>query len=600
MSKLLHGIAFSDLPKKSNGLTNLQSYILQKILPPEQNAETFLHGKLEDLPSPFLLPMMEEAVESMAKFIREKKHILLYGDRDTDGVSSTSLLAIFLRKKHESRGGQLTVQTSSANDDYGLCEKAVSFIRSKKPDLLITLDFGSTNYDEINTLAQEGMKVIVLDHHVVPERIPNCFLVNPKREDSEYPESKICTSVIAMKLILAYEIMRIVKKGLPPADKSPLGLKVNYQKLDLHSFFRENPTLLQIQKDLLDLSSIGTITDMMPLQGENRIIVRNGLETLIRLNNETREERKGLTNLITGLKLNSNKITSKDLGWSIGPVLNAAGRMGRTEVSLELLLETDSTKAGSCAQKLIGINEERKERTKRNIDRVDRYFLRKPERSSKKIIFCYEPDMEPGVSGIVATRLVQKYKKPTVFVTPDHGNARGSVRSYQKENVITLLTMLSDLFHHFGGHPEAGGFSIELHRIPELEKRLPEVAEKWLSEAPREEEKLESLVSFQGKELNEKVFRELSLFEPFGQGNPQPTLSIKQARILSYRPMSGGIHGKFSILGVSSRIKGVIWNRGKEFEALLSLKAEIDLWGQLEENYFNGSTTIQFSVQDFV
>lgn len=598
MPDFVHGIQFKDLPTGNGKLTPLQSFLIHRMLGAE-SYDNYLQATLADLPSPFLLPDLEETIDTLKLYIQQKKHILLYGDRDTDGVSSTSQMAIFLREQHEKNGGKLTIKTSSANDDYGLCDKALSFIRKNKPDLLITLDFGSTNYDEINSLANSGMKIIVVDHHVVPEKIPNCLLVNPKRQDSQYPEEKICTSVLVMKLILAYAIDSLLSQQVPTNSDGDLGLKINYQNLSIADIFDKYPAILKLQKQLLDLASIGTITDMMPLRGENRIIVKNGLLTLRELSKNIREDRKGLYYLMAGLNLNGARICSRDLGWSIGPALNAAGRMGQTEVSLKLLLANDNREAEQTAQQLIRLNEERKERTRRNVDRVERYFARKIQRETNRIIFCYEPDMEPGVSGIVATKLTQKYKKPAIFVTPDHGHARGSVRSFGKENVITLLDLLSDLFIHFGGHPEAGGFSIPIDKIPLLEKRLPEAADSWLDESVQKNEPVQSSICFRGEQLKESIYKQICLFEPFGQGNPQPLISVEKARILSYRPMSGGLHGKFSILGADAKIKGVVWNRGHEFEALLSQKAEIDLWGHLEENYFNGKTTIQMSIQGF-
>ncbi|MCB1155967.1 MAG: single-stranded-DNA-specific exonuclease RecJ [Leptospiraceae bacterium] len=596
-----HGVAFSSLPPSPyKDLSRFQAFIFQKLVPEGVSGEEFLGDSYRFLHSPFLLPDIIGAIELIKDSINQKKHILLYGDRDTDGVSSTSLLYCFLRGIHAKSGGKLSVKTSSANDDYGLCDAAVQNVKKIKPDLLITLDFGSTNYDEINSLVKEKISVIVLDHHEIPLKLPDCFLVNPKREDSVYPEKRICTSVLAMKLIQAYLAYDYLQKENGAYYENALGLKPDYTGLDFYSLYERFPDLQKKTEALFDLAAIGTITDMMPLQGENRVIVKNGLKTLQGLMKEAKPERYGLSYLLKELNLNPEKIVTKDLGWSIGPVLNAAGRMGKTEVALELLLEEDSKKAQTIALNLIKLNESRKDRTKRNIDRVERYFKRKPERTQAKVLFCYEPDMEPGVSGIVATRLVQEYKRPVVFVTPDHGNARGSIRSYGTENVIELMKMLEDLFIHYGGHPEAGGFSIEIPKIPVLEKRLQEVAIPWL-DLPREDKKeeLKSIVSFEPKELNEKVYYDITMFEPFGQENPQPLLSLGNVKVISYRPMGNGTHARFGILGADISLKAVIWGRAKEFEAVLSKKSFLELWGRMEENYFNGNVTIQFIVEHF-
>jgi single-stranded-DNA-specific exonuclease len=387
--KFLHGINFSSVKDSEHeNLTPFQSYLMRRILPDKVDWDIFLNPDLKDLPSPFLLPDLTESIQTIKRHIKNKSHILLFGDRDTDGISSTTLLGMFFRELHESNGGLLTIQTSSANDDYGLCPSVVSFIRSKNPDLLITLDFGTSNYDEINDLVAQGIEIIVLDHHEIPVKIPKCKLINPKREDSIYPEKKICTSTLAMKLIFAYHLDEIFQStGSVVTDSLFPNFEDTYRKIDIVTYLTKYPHILEKLKSLLDLSSIGTITDMMPLFGENRIIVKHGIETLSNVLETKPSNRKGLFSLMNSLKLNSNKITSKDLGWGIGPALNAAGRMGKTEIAVGLLLANNSEKADTSAKDLLQLNTERKERTKRNLFKVEEYFKRKPQRTEEKIIF---------------------------------------------------------------------------------------------------------------------------------------------------------------------------------------------------------------------
>ncbi len=597
----LHGIDYTSLKISEYGnLTPFQFHLLKSRIPDKKDWDLFLSPDLKNLPSPFLLPDLTESIQIIKSHIRKKNHILLFGDRDTDGISSTTQLGIFFREVHEANGGKLTIKTSSANDDYGLCPSVVNFIKAQAPDLLITLDFGTSNYDEINDLASGGIEVIVLDHHEIPIKFPKCKLVNPKREDSIYPEKKICTSTLAMKLIFAYHLDETFKNnGIASSDSLFPNLEEIYRKLDINEYLNKYPELQEKLKSLLDLSSIGTITDMMPLFGENRIIVKHGIETLGKVLKTKPENRKGLYSLMSSLKLNSEKITSKDLGWGIGPALNAAGRMGKTEVAVNLLLAGDSAKAELAARDLLQLNTERKERTKRNLYKVEEYFKRKPERTSEKIIFCYEPDMEPGVSGIVATKLVETYKRPTIFITPDHGHGRGSIRSYENENVLELLNMVSDLLIHFGGHKEAGGFSIELKNISILEQRLKSAADDWLKQESTSLVQEQSIVSFKPSDLTEKIFNQIQILQPFGQENPEPLFSITKVTIINFKPMSDGQHARFQILGASSKIKFIIWNRASELESFISKASSIDLFGHLEENFFNNSTTIQFVVTAF-
>lgn len=596
---MLHGVSYSELKSsRISKLSPLQSHLLNQIVPEEKDREAFLNSDLSSLPSPFLLPDMENSVKLIKKHIQMRSHILLYGDRDTDGVSSTALLGIFFRDTHEINGGRLTIKTSSEKDDYGLCPSVMKFISNAKPNLLITLDFGSSNYSEINELAEQGIDIIVLDHHEIPLKIPKCSLVNPKREDSIYAEKRICTSALAMKLIMA---MRFAEKyDLIQKENGSLFSDGKYSNIPTLEYTNTYGDICNYYMELLDLSSIGTITDMMPLVGENRIMVKYGIISLQNVIKGENKNRKGLYYLYHNLKLNPSKIFSKDLGWSLGPALNAAGRMGKSEISLELLLCREDEQANKISKELLGLNKERKERTKRNLDRVNRYFERKPDRKEGPISFCYEPDMEPGVSGIVATKLVETYKKPAIFITPDNGQARGSIRSHKKENVLDLLNKYSDILIHFGGHPEAGGFSIEPEKIPEFYSRLTVYANDWLSDSLNSlSEEKSSVVSFNASELSESIFEEISIFEPFGHGNQNPIISIKNAKIINYKPLSDGQHGRFSALGVSPKIKFVIWNFASEFEKQISSSSSIDIWGYLEENYFNSSTSIQFVVTHF-
>lgn len=596
-----HGKRFNDLPPSSIlKLNSLQFSLLQKLQPDNESWDLFLQPEDSSLVPPFLLPDLLEAVLLIKEITSQKKHILLFGDKDTDGVSSTSILGRYFMKTHEKKGGRLTVKTSSLNDEYGLCKSVMEYILKMKPDLLITLDLGTSNYSEINTLAKAGIKVIVIDHHEIPKDIPDCFLINPKRTDSEYPEKKICTSALSLKIILSLiftesEIFQSITNSLYDRKEKILRLNDAFSQ-----FFSTDKKIRSAFHHYISLSAIGTITDMMPLTGENRIIVRRGCKSLSKNDFPEIKKNPGLSSLIQNLPVNPEKITSREIGWVIGPVLNAAGRMGKTELAIELLLSDDEYTIQTLTKDLIKINSERKERTTRNIEKVKALFQKKPEKLDRKIIFCYDSDLEPGVSGIVATKLTEEFKRPAIFITPENGNARGSIRSYGKENVIDLLEKVSDLLLHFGGHPEAGGFSVKNNEIEKLEEEVLRISEIWLSEInPHSGKVLESAVSFHSHELKESHYKDIELFEPFGQGNEAPVFSIINAKVINFSPIGDGTHARFQLLGCDPKIKFIIWRKAKELEAILSKKDSIDIWGTLEENYFNKRTSVQFVVQHY-
>jgi single-stranded-DNA-specific exonuclease len=637
VTKVLFGPTPSEIRAKVISKRPLLRYLVDrreelKALPPHELLSTsfaFLH-------SPFLLPDLSPAIECLLQAKIKNQHILLYGDRDTDGVSSTCILALFLKSHSYFRDLNLTVLTSSDSDPYGLCPEAIAKIKKVKPDILVTLDFGSSQADEIEELTKSGIQVIVLDHHEIPARIPqNTFLISPRREDSLYPEKKICTATLAFKLVHAIlfrftdEYDKIYKLttestvtffqngcALPSDQIHPEQMiyfdfpdRNEFQKQELPEdderflFYYQNkksPSLLEDLLEEVDLAGIGTITDMMPLIGENRMIVKLAIQSLRNcLDPNSKSKRYGTTALLKRLNLAADKLSTKDLGWSIGPALNAAGRMGKTEEAVKLLLSDNKITADQRASDLLQINEDRKERTKRNVDRMERYFARKPERTERPVIFCYEPDLEPGVSGIVATKMTLTYKKPAIFVTPDHGEARGSIRAYGKENVLELLVSLSDLFLHFGGHPEAAGFSISLSKIPELDSILDTRAKLWL-DGKQDFSEYDYITDFtvMPNEINDHLLKEWRDLEPFGQGNPDIKLGIKNAKAFHLTPLSGGKHIKFHCMG-SGSIKYMIWNKGEEFQKLISEVDTIDLVGSLETNTFRGKTTLQFMVEWF-
>ncbi|XDD49168.1 single-stranded-DNA-specific exonuclease RecJ [Leptospira sp. WS92.C1] len=634
-SPYAHGPGLKDLLSSGlrKHLSPLQHRFYETHLREKSHPEHLLYHGLKEIPSPFLLPDLEPAVELLKEFVSSGKKILLFGDRDCDGVSSTSLLGAFLKKIHP---GELILKTSN-EEDYGLCPAALDFVKKHNPDLLITLDFGTTNHLQIDELASMGMKVIVLDHHEIPERIPNCYLVSPKRQDSEYPNEKICTSVLALKFIQAYlystleEYQRAVwvpdgnslfsgfliyrgkllfqgerqeaesKFSIPILDET-FSFQSSYPEREwFYHEFLKYPAILEQYLHCFDLASVGTVSDMMPLYGENRIIVKEGCKILSKLNRKETRHREGLFQLLQLMELDEKKVTSKDLGWGLGPMINSAGRMNRTDVALNLLMEENPERAQVGAKELQKLNEERRERTKRNLFKVEGFLKRKKERTEKSVLFCYEPDFEPGVSGIVATRLVEEYKKPVLFITPDHGHAKGSIRSYGKENVLNLLKKAESVFFQFGGHKEAGGFSLEVGRIPELAKIVFETADSWLQEEQKQAvlDQTPSLVSLEPSELNAKIFQELSVFEPFGHENPVPLYSIKNAKIYHTKPMTDGKHVRFRILGAPESIQCLIWNKGKDFLDLVSKTGSLDLWGSLEESTFRSKTSLQFVVSYF-
>ncbi len=651
--------------------------------------------------SPLLIPGMEAAVKILREVVSEQGRILVLGDRDVDGVSSTALLGNFLRERHEKSGGALELVVSDDGDDYGLSGELYDRIREGDASLVILLDMGSSHGPEVNELLERGKRVIILDHHQLHDRIPDAALpglafVNPMRDEEVVcaleHDGKIATVGLVFKLLLAYglsftkewtrafywldaataadaqfaqaaeadessgplsayrcgcylgrfESLAAARAAHPelewcslaetyrlhPAEKpffaAPADAASNADskappvaaagspaltagKIVLAHMIRSRPRLLEFVQRSADLAAVGIITDMVPLVGENRALVRLGIGQSGFDRRGERPYSPGYEALIGALGLPGDRIVSRDLSWSIGPALNAAGRMGNTRLALSLLTSEDAGEAKRLAKDLVKLNEERKKRTARNEGVVARHFAENPALLEEAILFCYHEELEPGVSGIVATRLVERYGKPVVYINQDGKHAKGSARTCDGLNVLKLLDTAADLFVQFGGHPEAAGFSIHYDRIPDLERRLQSAAPEVLAEqaaanaaagagAPGGAPEGYHL-ELKPAELSYDLLREIEMLEPFGSGNPEPVFRIRSVRPTRIKYMTDGLHARFALRGAPAYVDCVAWRQGRVIARGEEQKTAFDLYGSLEMSYFAGRSRLQFRVE---
>ncbi|HNL01309.1 MAG TPA: DHHA1 domain-containing protein [Leptospiraceae bacterium] len=600
---------------------------------------------IRSLRSPLDLPDMEKGIAMLRSVIEAQGHVLVVGDRDVDGVSSAALLANFLRDQHAKRGGGLEIRVSDLGDDYGLSGELFENVRDGKADLVILLDMGSSHGPEIHELIAAGKKVIVLDHHQVSDRRPShdlCAFINPQLNAEVHEnEGKIPTVGLAFKFLFGYALSHIaewnnhslvdlsflfsenanagarfavyrcgclVESGenisgahLRPLDADGMAfLKhererilqsekpvVTIGSLLLSRIVETRPRLLDFLMSLSDLVSVGMITDMVPLAGENRSLVRIGLGMA---GKRVRRGVPGYRALIGALDLPEFDLTGRDLAWSIGPAINAAGRMGNTALALDLLTSDSPVEAERLARELKALNKKRQERTRSNERIVTEHFEAYPEKTDRPIIFCYHESLEPGVSGIMATRLLEKYGKPVVYINPDGKWAKGSARG-EGHNVLQMLDCAAHLFIQFGGHPEAAGFSLPYERIEELERVLLENAP-FMDLEPVSLE-IRPHLDLLPEQINRRLYDELRQMEPFGPGNPEPLIRITGAQVTDVTYMKDKLHARFRIRG-SRDIEFVAWRRGTEFGKDME---RVDLIGSLERSIFAGRTRIQFRVE---
>ncbi|MCB1317530.1 MAG: DHH family phosphoesterase, partial [Leptospiraceae bacterium] len=475
--------------------------------------------EITGLHSPLLLPAMEQAVAYLHLAISSRAHIVVIGDRDVDGVSSTATMGNFLKEQHVTGGGSLEMIVSDEGDDYGLSGGVFERALNSGAGLIILLDMGTSNGPEIEQLHAQGILTIVLDHHQLHERTANpehCAFVNPMRspEDERLEHAgKIATAGLVFKFLLGYALShtkdwyraytlesetdqllayrcgQFLGEFSSPsavehflAEQNTQSNQNAWEVLPLERHYRITPeTRLRILENprsngkyilaavisgrprlrefalrYADLAAVGIVTDMVPLIGENRALVRMGIGRIGAVSAPGhRSYCPGYAALIQAMNLSHTRVVSRDLSWSIGPALNAAGRMGNTRLALDLLTCQEEPEAKRLARELVRLNEERRRRTARNEALVNQLVEQESHLLDHPILFLYHAELEPGVSGIVATRMVEKHLRPVVYINPDGDYARGSIRTFQQVNVLHLLDAARDLFIQFGGHPEA-------------------------------------------------------------------------------------------------------------------------------------------------
>lgn len=490
-------------------------------------AHKFLHPSLRDLPSPFLLKDMERAAHRVANGIRRQEKILIYGDYDADGVTATAVLWLFLKKI----GGHVSYYIPDRiREGYGLKVEVLKRLLSDKPDLLITVDCGISNHEAVLYAQEQKIDVIITDHHRVPSVLPPALaVVNPRQPGCDFPDRELAGVGVAFYLIMA--LRRILFQG------STVGGSDEWSG-------GQRPNL----KQYLDLVAIGTIADMVPLRGVNRILVKSGLEVL----EETR--RPGIAALKAVSAIGTAKTSSSDVGFRLAPRLNAAGRMGSAEEALTLLVTEDKAQAELLAARLDQANRQRQDLEEGIFAEIAASIAEEVRLGRIKNTLVYaSAHWHRGVLGIVASRLVQKYNRPTILLSLEGGMAQGSGRSGADVDLYTALSQCRDLLGDFGGHKEAAGLWLAEERLPIFK----ELFESVVSSRVTAEDLVPKLClegSVQLSTLREKSFlSDFRLLPPFGMGNPNPVLDTSPVRIIDQRTI-GERHQKLRL-----RQNGQVW-----------------------------------------
>lgn len=461
--------------------------------------DLYLHGGMDDLPSPWLLKDMEKAVEILLEGIRLKKRVRIIGDYDIDGVCASAILYKGFRRIGLCAD---TYIPHRVTDGYGLNAHLIGQAGEDGIELLVTCDNGIAAHQEVAQAKAMGMTVIVTDHHNIPyeekegRRIPVLppadAVIDPKQEDCPYPFSELCGAAIAYKLISAlYE-----RCGLPKEE---------------------------LEESLI-LAAVATVGDVMDLQGENRILVKEGLRRL------PHTKSPGLQALLEVNDL-TGEVSAYHIGFVLGPCINASGRLDTAQRSLQLLLETDPQRAAVLAGDLLHMNESRKSMTAVQVEEAVR-LVETGTYGDDKILVIYLPKCHESLAGIVAGRVRERCHRPVFILTDGEQDVKGSGRSIQAYPMYDGLNACSDLLVRFGGHAMAAGLSIHREDVDELRRRLngqctlteQDMIPKTVIDVPMP-------ISY----VTEELIRQMSLLEPFGKGNAKPLFAERDIRVRDYR-----------------------------------------------------------------
>ena len=660
----------------------------------------FLEDDLRYLHSPFLLSGMEDAVDRILAAREEGERVLIFGDRDVDGITSTTVLYRCLKDM----GIEVSWRIPSGEDTYGLSLKAVEEFAANYGSLIITVDCGISNNVEIDRAVELGIDVIITDHHNPPENLPNAtIIIDPKLPEDEYPFPFISGCAVAFKLASALRfaqnelykqelclldvrpvneayiidcikmvnmterarLSEIITPGMVRIEDTRLmqflrgqqilvwdadlqkkqlakifgnGIEFNMMDLrpeiateipsvrtasllrikeiskllryregnqsEMDGFFNIFITYIQkktasqdMQKKTqadLQLVMLAALADIMPLHNENRILVRQGLAAL-----NGGEVIPGLKELLARLNMLGKRITSTDISWNVVPVLNAAGRLGRSELAVELFLSETSQQRDTIAEQIIQLNKDRRQLGTDAWGYVEKQAYESFEKYNKKLVVV-EPRIHRGISGILAAQLVKVFEVPSIAITIlEDGTAVGSVRSTRGFDVTPMLDSCGELFLNHGGHNYAAGFSLNKENLDVLLQHFLEYTA-VIELEDNQDSTLQTDAEIPHDYLTPNLLKTIDLFEPYGEGNPQLLFFSRKLKIVGADIIGKGEkkHLKLVLAGGKHKWPALFWNEAERLGRDFALGDTIDVVYRLERNLFNGMETAQMIVQE--
>ncbi len=562
----------SALAAQLNISKTLATLLVRRNITTFDQARLFFRPSVTDLHDPFLMKDMDKAIDRLDQAIANNEKIMIYGDYDVDGTTAVALVYSFLKNFYDHVDFYLP---DRYKEGYGISTAGVEYAALNDIKLIIALDCGIKSIDKVSDAKLLGVDFIICDHHRPGETLPAaCAVLDPKRSDCSYPFNELSGCGIGFKLISAY------------AQRHELPFK------ELEEY--------------LDLVAISTAADIVPLVGENRVLVHFGLK---QLNYKTRLGIKAILEmenvpLFLDVEEDEKKIphynlTVNDMVFIIGPRINAAGRIHDARHAVELLISNNTAVANANSQRIKEHNTERKSLDVKITQEAFDMIQADPEFSRKRSTVLFNDTWHKGVIGIVASRLTEKYYRPTIILTESNGMATGSARSVKDFDVYNAIESCSDLLEQFGGHMYAAGLTMKIENIPAFKERFEEFVSSTIEEYMLTQEiEIDSMLKL--SEITLPFFNILKQFAPFGPGNMNPVFRSDNVRDSGLSRIVGNNHLKLNLAEDETTrfgMDGIAFQMGQHY-SFISRKVPFDVCYSLEENTFNNKTSIQMNIKD--
>lgn len=564
-----------------------------------EEARRFFRPSLDQIHDPFLMKDMDRAIARINEAVRRRERILVYGDYDVDGTSAVALVYSYLQSFHHNIDFYIPDRDS---EGYGISFQGIDYARETGVKLVIALDCGIKAMEQVEYAAKFGIDFIIGDHHLPDgDNIPKAVAVlDPKRVDCPYPYKELSGCGIGFKIVEAHQEQRMGVRLCDSVERLDEGMQQRRENLKLK--------LLKY----LDLVAVSIASDIVPIMGENRVLAayglkvinthpRPGIEAILTYGHIARRSEAEMAGNPDDKSYFCKELGITDLVFLVGPRINAAGRIRSAFDSVRLLLSEDPNQAGMLADEINNYNTERKDLDSAATEEAKRRIESNPDLKSHKSIVLFDENWHKGVVGIVASRLVEAYYKPTIIFTRSTDDMfTGSARSIKEFDVHTALEQCSDLLEHFGGHKCAAGVSVKPENFEAFKERFEQVVEQTLDvDSLMPEIEIDAEIDF-GQHITPKFLRILKQFSPFGPENNVPVFLSHDLVDTGYPRVVGANHLKFSAISLTSRSKpfpAIGFQLGQHFSRMKKGDS-FALCFTLEENYWNGRTEIQLNAKD--